>query len=249
MVQERREPTLSSIKPERDEILRHQSRGTKTAGATPRPASQQRPTKKFPGSVLAILLALAAGGAAGFSFYQLQLTQQTLQQAQGRIADLEDRLSSSSGKSAESLEEVNERLKTADSEIRKLWGVSYDTNRKAIAANKENIAKLGELASEAADASASAKKISDSQQAALSAVQTLSSEQQLVLTKVKEDLGMQQADVQRLLTLATQIDNRLKKMETQVASNSEAIKAIDAFRRSVNSDILKLQQQLGQAPQ
>ena len=249
MVQERKEPTLSSIKPERDEIMRHQNRGAKMSGAAARPVSQQRPAKKFPASMLAILLALVAGGAAGFSFFQLQLTRESLQGAQNRIADLEDRLSSSSGKSAESLEEVNERLKTADSEIRKLWGVSYDTNRKAIATNKDSIDKLEKIAKQAADASASAKKISDAQQATLSAVQSLSSEQQLILTKVREDVGMQQADVQRLLTLATQIDTRLKKMETQVASNSEAIKAIDAFRRSINSDVLKLQQQLGQAPQ
>ena len=39
---------------------------------------------------------------------------------------------------AQKLETMEEQIEINDSEIRKLWGVSYDTNKKAIAKNADH---------------------------------------------------------------------------------------------------------------
>src|SRR5690606_1560833 len=90
-------------------------------------------------AVFAFLLALVGIGTASYSVWQLQLAQQSLSSAGDRIAELEARLNLTSTESDQSVTKILEKLDWADSEIRKLWGVSYDTNRKAIAANKSDI--------------------------------------------------------------------------------------------------------------
>src|SRR5690606_10123498 len=86
--------------------------------------------------------ALLGVGLGGFFGWKLTQAQVQLQQADNRIAELEGKLSMTSDQSSQSLTQVDAKLKWVDSEIRKLWGVSNDTNRKAIAANKNNIGDL-----------------------------------------------------------------------------------------------------------
>lgn len=246
MVQDRREPTMNSIKPERDEIAHHQGRPSSKAGAASAPRrAPPPPPKRFPAGMLALFIALIACGATGFSYWQLQQTQQVLVVAEKRIASLESQLNITSGESLESLGNVNEKLEWADSEIRKLWGVAYDTNRNTIKANKDDIASVAKLAKDATDGVVS-------QKSTLAALQALSNEQQLILSKVREDDNLQDMDITKALNLAEQLEQDLKKLGSdlpgKVAAHEEAIAAIDTFRRSVNADLLKIKQQLGQTP-
>ena len=67
MAQERKEPTFSGIKPERDEIAPHQTRmntrGNNTGGTRP-PPPPRAPAKASPLAFFALLFAMVAGGAA-----------------------------------------------------------------------------------------------------------------------------------------------------------------------------------------
>ncbi|MCB5161894.1 hypothetical protein [Marinomonas algarum] len=91
---------------------------------------------------LLIVLIAAASGAGYWLWQQNMQLRNELYGAKSEIQNLDHQLLAadvSANKQGETLEET---LKTHDSEIRKLWGVSYDTNRKAIAGNKENVAAL-----------------------------------------------------------------------------------------------------------
>src|SRR5690606_19966034 len=145
---ERREPTLSSSStpvPERDEPSTRKPAADTHATRDSRPMRTAAPPPSSSSSALAVfalLLALVGVGIGGYFGWQLTETRTQLLASDARIAELENRLSMSSDESSQSLTQVDAKLKWADSEIRKLWGVSNDVNRKAIAANGEKITGL-----------------------------------------------------------------------------------------------------------
>ncbi|MBR7888482.1 hypothetical protein J9B83_05960 [Marinomonas sp. A79] len=91
---------------------------------------------------LLIMLIVAASGAGYWLWQQNMQLRNELYGAKSEIQNLDHQLLAadvSANKQGETLEET---LKKHDSEIRKLWGVSYDTNRKAIASNNESLDAL-----------------------------------------------------------------------------------------------------------
>lgn len=254
MVQDRKEPTLSTIKPERDEIASHQSRLNQRpqAGGPSRPAaSRPAPAKTSSMAVFAFLLALLGIGTATFSVWQLQAAQQSLASAGSRITELEGRLNLTSTESDQSVTKIHEKLDWADTEIRKLWGVSYDTNRKAIQANKSHLDGLDKIAKTAAADAKKAGETASSQQTTLATLRSQSSEQQLILTRANEKIDALESQLNEATNKTKQLEAQLGELQTlsgRVASNEEAIRAIDAFRRSANGDIQQLKQQVGAAP-
>lgn len=256
MVQDRREPTIS-IKPERDEIASHQNRLNQrpqpTAGAASS-AARAAPAPKARSSataVFAFLFALVGIGVGAFSVWQLQQTQQSLAAAGGRIAELEARLNLTNTESDQSVTKIHEKLEWADSEIRKLWGVSYDTNRKAIAANQGRIDSVDKLAKTAATDAKKANELASSQQNTLATLRTQSGETQLILTRANEQIDSLQQQLRQVTDRANKLESQVAKLDSltgRVATNEEAIKAIDAFRRSANSDIQQLKDRVAASP-
>ncbi len=254
MVQDRKEPTFSGIKSESDEIDAHsnppqrgapQASGKNSNNRTSSRSNSPRhqPPVKSGLAVFALLVALIGVGAAGFSVWQLQISQKKLNDAEGRIAELEGRLNLTSSESDQSVTAIHEKLKWADSEIRKLWGVSNDKNKKAIEQSKAAITKLK---SDVKTASANAKAARDAgelQKASVGKLKTLTNEQQLVLTQLSDDVANTKKQVNQLNELETKISS-LDGLMTRVKTNEEAIQAIDSFRRSANADIQQIKQQM-----
>src|SRR5690606_34015416 len=160
---ERREPTLSSSSstaslPEREEPpVRRRAPESSSSRSSP---TYAQPPATSPLAVIALIVALAGVGLGGYFGWKFTEAQTRLEAADARILDLENRLSMSSDESSQSLTQVDAKLKWADSEIRKLWGISNDINRKAIAANTEKITgltnNLAAVKKEAAGAKAAA---------------------------------------------------------------------------------------------
>ena len=237
MVQDRKEPTMNTITPDRDEILTHQNRmGKNPAG--PRPgASRPMPVKRSALGGIALIAAIIAVVGAGVVGWRLWETQQQFAAATLRIVALETQLDLNNNKSSQSVDNIFERLATADSEIAKLWGVSYDTNRRSIAINKDEITAVSGRLN---DAAAAAKAATD----ALATISSQANEQQLVVNRVVEDVNIQEQQLKQLNELAERIETITKRLETRMSNSEEAIEAIDAFRRSANRDIQQLKQQL-----
>ncbi|VUD40287.1 hypothetical protein TDB9533_00070 [Thalassocella blandensis] len=239
---ERREPTISA--PNKDEL--HPARASSSATSSgPRrpsaPAAQSpvaRPVvAKSKLAPVAFFFALCGMAAAGFAYWQLTLTQQALAKADLRIADLESKFELSGDETTASTETIQAKLKWADSEIRKLWGVAHDTNRKAIAANKEAIEKTEKIAQSASkQVDAKVKQAISSVNAELKLLSDLVEAQQLSLTNIENSQAKFNSQAQTI----NQKLAELEKLEQRVKTNEQAIEAIDAFRRNVNQQILQL---------
>ncbi|WOX05108.1 hypothetical protein [Microbulbifer pacificus] len=181
-------------------------------------------------AVLALLLALAGLGAAGFLYNQWQVTRVQLNDAEARIVQLEKRFEMSGEESAASVEVLNAKVKENASEIRKLWGVSYDTNRKDIAANKEaNAAQQKSIA-------ALTSKVS-SVESGLKKVAALESE----MAKLKESTASASSETKdKVASLERQLSSVRADLTARVGANEEAVQSIDSYRRSVNKDLVQL---------
>ncbi|WP_237066029.1 hypothetical protein [Microbulbifer guangxiensis] len=228
---QRKEPTIGggapSIEPQLD---------NKPIGAAPqRPAPAPLEPEESRGGVsmvgvFALILALAGLGASGFLYNQWQLSRAALSDAENRIAELEKRFEMSDEESTASVEVLNARVKENASEIRKLWGVSYDTNRKSIEANKAAAAQakkeVAALASKVSGLSSSVNKIA--------AVESALAELK------KSNTSSQREMTDKLARLERQLSSVRSDLTARVGANEEAVQSIDAYRRSVNKDLVQL---------
>ncbi|MFT5083748.1 MAG: hypothetical protein ACI9Y1_001798 [Lentisphaeria bacterium] len=245
---ERKEPTISAVPEGKEDPLRQQRRAEgrpalgherqKSAASSPVARPVVAKTKTSP---MAVILALLVLSVAGFSFWQVTQTQKLLTLAEGRIIELEGKFELAGDETTTSAQAMQAKIVWADSEIRKLWGVSYDTNRKTIADNVSKLAAVEKMAKSAGagvdgkiktalrNTSADLKILNDlvdAQQASLSNIETRNAQ-------IMKDAKVLSA---KLLGLE-KIDADLKR---RVKTNELAIEAIDAFRRSVNQQMLQL---------
>lgn len=244
MTDDRKEPTLSPLKPERDEILRHRQRtsGAKATGTPPngtrantgghRPVVVRSKLAPF-----AFLLAVTGLGLAGFAYWQLLEAQKATDSAVARIAELEDRLEMTGDDTEASMAAVQAKLKWADSEIRKLWGVAYDTNRKNIAENKDAIATVASQASSIeSKVNASLKEVRGD----VRMLNDLVEAQQSAFNEMEKTRVQLQQQTQQVADSLREMKSEQAALQNRIKTNEQAIEAIDTFRRSVNRDLLEL---------
>ena len=95
------------------------------------------------GIYVLLLLILSASAGAGYWLWQqnIQLRNE-LYGAKSEIQNLDHQLLAADVSANEQGVTLEETLKNHESEIRKLWGVAYDTNRKSIASNNTSIDEL-----------------------------------------------------------------------------------------------------------
>jgi len=232
---ERKEPTINAIRPEQDEIANHRQRSGAPKNGGPAPVRPVIVKSKL--APFALFVALIGVGGAGFSFWQLQQTQVLLDGAEKRIVELEKQLEMTGDESTASMTAVQAKLKWADSEIRKLWGVSYDRNRKAIAENEEKIAGLTKGAKSVDGKINAALKETNAE---IRLINDLLDSQQTSMTSIENNAQDQLAQVQALSDKVRKLEQLEAELKRRVSTNEEAIKAIDAFRRSVNQKLLQL---------
>jgi len=242
---ERREPTISSYSPSKEEA-RQQSAKRGSARSAPPQSSSHSPAArplvvKSPLAPFALVLAILACAASGFLYWQLQQSQNQLIEADRRIVDLESKFELSDDESTASLQTMQAKLKWADSEIRKLWGVSYDTNRKAIAVNKSSLEKVEKTANSLSKSLDSrVKAATQGINADLKLVSDLVDAQQTSLSSIEQRNAQIVSSSQSLNDKLNSLDVSRRELERRIKSNEQAIEAIDAFRRNINQQILEL---------
>lgn len=244
-MKDRKEPTISPLSADASDApqsARSPERSTARARpAPPGPVSSRPVIVRSPLGGIALVTALVALGVCGFIGWQHRLVQHELgisasrlDSANQRLAELEKRLALSDDESSQSLTAVSSQVKENVIEIRKLWGVSYDTNRKTIAELEKQFTKLD----------ASLTKLDGSTEQALEdltgelkVLADLVQAQQSVIGR-SEQWGSEQKNA--LEAISSKLSALESSLGERVKNNEEAIKAIDAFRLQVNRELLKL---------
>lgn len=241
---ERVEPTLTS-KVDIDEPERPlgKARAMKP-NSRPTPVSQRVVEVKSPLAPLALTASVIALGFAGLLFWQVneidterKALADKLQSAEQRVLSLEEKLTVTGDESEQSLASLGAQVKTLGddvkenvSEIKKLWGVAYDRNRKAIEQTNNQVATLEKSL---ASLKSTLEKDRKSLQAELADVKG----ELAVMSEVQES---QQAVLSQSRNFASDLKTLRSDLTRRVQANEEAIKAIDAFRLQVNRQLLQM---------
>lgn len=196
--------------------------------------------------VLVLLLGLAGMG------YLLVQEKARLAQLQTRFDELEAKIVSTDESLNQSgatlgmkIREHSETLDKHWSEIRKLWGVSFDTNRKNIESHGETLAAQDKTI-KGLQASAAARKqeiagLTSKVDKAGQSVETAASSAMAAKLEVNDLVDR----LQDISTRLNAIDKTVKDASSRTSANEEAIRAIDAYRLQVNRDLQLIKQQLG----
>ena len=228
------------------------------------------------------LLVLGLAGFSGWMFLQMEQLKQALtvkeSEFETKVSSLGSQLSENDQTAASNVEDLQKTLKTHDSEIRKLWGVSYDTNKKAIAKNLSEIDSLSKNVTEnkkQADQliqqtnqklTGLDKKLNQTDKKLAQTDKKLGSQQKETLAKAENlvdskisslNADISQSNINLDLQIQTlkeeiailQTKDPTSSLNTRISTNEQAVKAIDASRVKLNRDMQLIKTQLNQYKQ
>ncbi|MBV1931072.1 MAG: hypothetical protein KUG71_05080 [Porticoccaceae bacterium] len=205
-----------------------------------------KPGKAKTGSPLllfvTLLLSICLGGLGWFSWQQSQaqaLLQQRFDDLAAKIDSTDESLSQSGAALSVKLSDQQAELTKHWSEIRKLWGVANDRNKKAISAVEQSIAqsikKRQKLEKTVSATGADQKKLT-------ARLDELGSDSLATVARydeLDERVGRLSDSQQKVLQL---VDQKQRGFESRLLDTEKAIKSIDAFRRQTNQSLDALRQ-------
>jgi chromosome segregation ATPase len=190
------------------------------------------------GLLLGTSLLVALGACAWAWQLQETLTQagHTMDRYERRIADLEDRLADTDEGMSQNAAVQAAKIRELDTEVRKLWDNVWKRSR-------ERLGKLEASEKRFDNAIAANQQALDATQADLGKAMTDITQ----LTRVAGDMERlmtssrsSQAEIERVADALNSLNLELARYGKRVESNEEAIRAIDAFRRSTSANIDQL---------
>jgi|GEM_PF-75991 uncharacterized coiled-coil protein SlyX len=215
------------------------------------------PGVKSIGLIWKFLVLILMCGLGGLGYFFIEQTER-LSQLQGRFDELEAKIVSTDESLNESgtalavkLKDQGETLDKHWSEIKKLWGVSHDRNRKKIEAQEKTLAAQSNTVKNL-QASMSARKkeittLTGKVDKASQSMETVVNSSLAANLEMNDLVGQSQQINDQVNNLEKSFESLKQNLNTRVADNEEAINAIDAYRLQVNRDIQLLKQQLAPA--
>ncbi len=270
---------MEGLRAERDEAKAYQNKAGKTgqrqsaaqAGRAPSQPPKSKGNGLLASSVLVILVLLS-----GFLSWSVFNQQQTISQLELELADtvnfitaskllmarFEGELSDTGAEVAQSGSSATKKLAFLDSEMRKLWGVAGDRNKKAIAENKqiasELLSAMTELTKEQAGF-ASQMKVGNKKLLDIGvSVAALDTASKSLLEDAKK-LGVQVSNNTGDMAITRQVLDdelilikeivstsppELQGLQADMAENKLAIASIDANRGQLNARIVSLEKSI-----
>ena len=225
------------VTPARDEIASY------NAKQTPRPAKQVKAgmgggAKFF--LFLSFLLAAAAAAGSGFLYLQLTESQATLQDAQLRVEDLENRLSSTDESATESGATMQVKIKELTSEVDKLWASAWRKNKASLEALDGQVKKQQQADTSQAKTLSAQKEAVDKLQAqvgsALAAAQGLK--------EIQSSTIAQAAQLSELSDEIRDFETGLRSLGKRMSESESWVGSMNAYRRQTNKQLSELERRV-----
>ena len=268
---------MDGLRPERDELDRFQSRSGSTKTSKTKPVKKGGASDSGPGGIgkssgrsssglvaVCLVLILALFALLGWGYIKQNETLTALNrdldealdfinQSKLSMARLQGELSETGAEIQETGTSAAKQLEFLDSEMRKLWGVAGDRNKKAISQNQAEIAGFKAQFSrfKSSQFESLVKRLKD-QQAIIAKLQAEINAANAAASKVTS-LEQQVATTASELSLTREsLEERFDRVSSQVGSipdtgkatieNTKAIASIDASRRQINERLVNLEQ-------
>lgn len=237
------------------------SRTTETRKSGNPPRNVDHGPKGSTGFIWKFLVLVLIFGLGGLGYFFVEQIDK-LSQLQGRFDELEAKIVSTdeslnqSGTTlsvklaalGDNLKEQDQTLDKHWSEIKKLWGVSNDRNRKKIQAQEKTLVDQGKTVKGLQTSMSARKKdiasLTTKVDKASQSMETVVNASLAAKLEMNDLVEQSQQTNDQLNRLEKSIEQLKQNLNSRVADNEEAINAIDAYRLQVNRDIQLLKQQL-----
>jgi chromosome segregation ATPase len=196
--------------------------------------------------ILAVLVAglVIAGWFIANQHQLLTAEKNALDGAENRIALLEDRLRMTDESLMDSEEDTQEKIGFWEDEIRKLWAVSNERNRKWIKDNEAALAKLtktlGAIESSNRDLSTAVGRHEGAFQQQQAIIDQLTSME----ISIQQLANTQRDIVDKVNTASQSVASLNVSLAGRVSENEQAVAAIDAYRVQVNTRLANIERKL-----
>ncbi len=210
------------------------------------PAGDKAPRMIGINLMLAVLIAglVMAGWFIANQHQLLSDSQNSLAAAEGRLKLLEDRLVVTDAQLTDTGSETKEQLQTWESEIRKLWAVSNERNKKWIKDNEQGIAKLNKSI---ADIAASSREVSAAvgrHESAFKQQQTIIDQLTSVELQMQQILSTQRDLVDRVNASRQTVASLQAGLAGKVSDNEQAVASMDSYRVQTNNRLAEIERRL-----
>jgi len=156
------------------------------------------------------------------------------------IARLEGELSETGAELEQSGSAAEKKLAFLDSEMRKLWGVSNDRNKKSITANQQALDGLKVSVSRHEERLKQVDKSLDSFENSYVKLEKALAGQESKLSLASGEMAITREAIGEDLTLLRSELDGLKALGAQIKENQKAILAIDTSRKQINERLVDL---------
>jgi DNA repair exonuclease SbcCD ATPase subunit len=170
-------------------------------------------------------------------YEQFERTNQQLDLISRRVQVLESKLDVSNDSMASSAAAFKATLKNHDSEIRKLWGVSYDRNRKSIQANKNELDGLLKSLKALKKSNDQLAKASISLKTEIGQLKKLELTQQL--TRINGQLTNQESALSKASSDVKTLSEKLAPMSSLVEGQQNAIQVNQRKIKELNNELVR----------
>lgn len=229
----------------------YRRQGGSAAPTAPRQRSDSRGGGKSGGglgtNLLLVVLVAGLGVAGWFLFNQhalLQQSQQALADSDARIRVLEDRLRVTDEALTETGADTSEKINFWESEIRKLWAVSNERNRKWIKANEAGLSKQGKDVQSLSSAQSQLKSAVDRHDKAFAQQQTIIDQLAAMELQFQQVTSGQRDLVDKVNAAQQTVSGLRSDLAGRVTENEQAVAAIDAYRVQLNNRMSELERRL-----
>lgn len=196
--------------------------------------------------VLAVLVAglMVAGWFIANQHQLLTAEKKALDAAESRIALMEERLRMTDETLIDSEKDTEEQIGFWESEIRKLWAVSNERNKKWIEDNK---AAIGKLTKSLGAIEASNRDLGTAigrHEAAFKQQQAIIDQLTSLEISIQQLANTQRDIVDKVNTASQSVASLNSGLANRVTENEQAVAAIDAYRVQVNTRLANIERKL-----
>lgn len=253
---------MESLRPERDELDRFKNRKNKSPNSPD--SSKPRVVSKKQGKglsfVVVLLVLLVCGSSVLALVYMRQQTQLVslkteldnaigfIGQSKLLLARLEGELSETDAELEQSGSAAQSKLAFLDSEMRKLWGVSNDRNKKLIQSNTDAVTGLEQrllsVVTSQKKAAASAEALYSTLNQSLASLERSVGQLESRVSANASDAVIARVEQEEAFNALRQDVAGVTGLKDAVGENKKAISSIDASRRQLNERIVELDRKL-----
>ena len=198
--------------------------------------------------VLAIMVAGLAG--AGWFIANQQQTllaeQSRLDEANSRLAYLEERLSATDSAMSQEGQDTKQQINLWESEIRKLWAIANERNKEWIQENQSQLKTVSSTLNGIRASNRDLKAATGRHEEALKVQQQLIDQVTSLELQLQQMLRSQRELVDKANVASQSLAQIEASLSPMVNENAEAARAFDAFRIASNRRIVALERQLSQ---